>query len=250
MISVSIMAHPSRRAFVDALLPQLPGAEVVYDTCGDRWDTGRRSLLAHVGTGSDWALTVQDDALLCRNFLPGVERAIKSVPGDHPVSLYIGSVRPHQQTIAPAVREARRTRTPWLVTAGPYWGVAILVPTAHIPEIVEWGDRHPAIRNYDRRIEAFYTARNIDCWYALPSLVDHRPVDENPSLIKGRNGNRRAHYFIGPRSPLAINWRKPPLTPEQARRSDLEHQLAEAQRSVRAIERQLAKLTPRERVNV
>jgi len=45
----------------------------------------------------------------------------------------------------------------------------------------------------------------------VPSLVDHRGVDETPWLVPGRAGNRRAHWFIGDGDPLAIDWTLEPI---------------------------------------
>ena len=64
---------------------------------------------------------------------------------------------------------------------------------------------------YDRRIARFFEIRGVDCWYTAPSLVNHRRVDENPSLVKGRTGNRQAYWFIGDASPLEIDWTKEPV---------------------------------------
>lgn len=209
MLSVALMAHPSRAAFVDELQTQLPEAELVLDQRNDRWDTGSRSLLAHDPAASHH-LVIQDDAVICRDLVKGAERAAQAA-GERPVALYTGKVRPHQKTINPAVRRARKMGIPWIATRGPLWGVGIIVPAAHIPELVEWGNDHPKIANYDRRIEAFYTEKGIDCWYTVPSLLDHRPVHENPSLIEGRTGNRTAHWFIGDDSPLDIDWNRAPM---------------------------------------
>lgn len=212
MLSQSIMGHPSRQKFIDALTRRLPDAEVVLDRENDRWETGRRALLTHVDTGSDHALIVQDDAILCRNFVRSCEVVAEAAGTERPVALYTGKVRPHQFTVTPAVRHARLSGIPWLEMAGPWWGVAIILPTAHIPAIVEWGDENASIRNYDRRISAWYERQGVMCWYTVPSLVDHRPVAENPSLIAGRDGNRRAHWFVGEEdSGLGIDWSKPPL---------------------------------------
>lgn len=210
MLSVALMGHPKRRAFIDQLLPKLPGAEVVLDEKNDRWDTGRRSLLAF-DPAAAFHLVVQDDAVLSKDFVRACE-VVAGAAGERPVALYTGKIRPHQHTVTPAVRHARRIGAPWLEMEGPWWGVAIIVPSAHIPELVHWGDAHPTIRNYDRRIAAWYEDRGIKCWYTVPSLVDHRPVAENPSLIAGRSGNRCAHWFIGEnRSGLEVDWTRPPL---------------------------------------
>lgn len=203
------MAHPARRAFVGEMAELLPEATVVWDRKNDRWDTGRRALLSH-DPAARFHLVVQDDAILCRDFVAGAE-LVASVAGDRPVALYTGKTRPYAETITPVVRRAIRTRTPWLATRGPLWGVAIILPTKDIAEVVGWGDTHLTFPNYDRRIGTYYASRGIDCWYTIPSLVDHRPVAENPSLIYGRTGNRRAHRFIGDRSPLEMNWNRKPL---------------------------------------
>lgn len=209
MISVALMCHPRRAGFVEELQRQLPEADVVWDRHDDRWETGTRSLVA-ADPAADFHLVVQDDAVLCRDLVAGAELAALSA-GERPVSLYCGKVRPHAETITPAVKRARRMGSPWISTVGPYWGVGLVLPTAHIPEIVRWGDNHREIKNYDRRIDGFYREQGIDCWYTIPSLVNHRPVAENPSLVEGRTGNRTAHWFIGEDSPLDIDWSIDPI---------------------------------------
>lgn len=210
-LSVAIMAHPSRRRFVDELLTRLdrPVDEVVWDEHDDRWETGRRSLLAHDPDASHH-LVIQDDAVPCRDLIAGAERAAEAA-GERPVAFYTGKVRPRQHIITPLVRGAQRKQRPWFELWGPWWGVAITVPTAHIPEMVEWCDAHK-VPNYDMRVSQFYKAQKIRCWYTVPSLVDHRPVAENPSLVNGRTANRQAHWFIGAdKSALDIEWDATPL---------------------------------------
>jgi hypothetical protein len=204
-LSVALMGHPRRKRFIRKLQKQLPGAELVLDRENDRWETGRRSLLAF-DSSATWHCVVQDDAVLCRDFAAGAELVARAAGTERPVGLYVGKVRPQRQTVGTVVKKAKATGAPWLEMKGPLWGVAIIIPTAHIPELVEWGDLHPEIKNYDRRIAAWYEKANVQCWYTLPSLVDHRPVDKNPSLIAGRTGNRRAQWFIGDDSPLEIDW--------------------------------------------
>jgi hypothetical protein len=207
-LSVTIMAHPVRVAFVKGLQRQLPEASVVWDELNDRWDTGRRSLLAYDPRASHHCV-VQDDAILCKDFLAGVEVAA-SAAGENPIGLYTGRVRPHQRTITPAVRRALKAGAPFMVAPGPYWGVGLVIPTAHIDELVTWGDERPQIKNYDRRIAAWYEERGAECWYTVPSLVDHRPVGENPSLVNGRIGDRRAHEFCRG-SALDVDWMGKPV---------------------------------------
>jgi len=107
-----------------------------------------------------------------------------------------------------AVRNAMFARSPWVKMEGPWWGVGILLPTEHIPDVVDFGDHKTSVQNYDMKISRWYKTQNIDCWYTLPSLVDHRHGEENPSLIPGRKGKeRRAHTFLGEDvSALTLEW--------------------------------------------
>ena len=215
MLSVAIMADPRRAAFVGELQRTIPEALVVWDRGRGRWDTGRRALLAH-DEGATHRLVLQDDSLPCRNLIPAAAR-IAERAGRRPVSLYTGRFRPagKQRPIAEAFARAERAGAPYFSMEGPWHGVALLLPTAHIPELVEWADARTDIPSYDRRISRWHGAKGIACWYTLPSLVDHRPEAENPSLIhdSGRRpsaGDHRAHRFIGDADPLDIDWSREP----------------------------------------
>lgn len=211
-VSLAVMAHPKRAAFVEELLPALPGATVVWDQHDDRWETGRRSMLAH-DVDADWHLVVQDDAILCGEFVPGVTKALAAV-GDHPVAFYMGRIRPHAETVVRLAQAAIAARRAWIAARGPWWGVAIALRTHHIEPMLAWCDKATTIPNYDRRIAAYFEKQRIRCWYSVPSLVDHR-IAGNPSLVPDRSNSpaRTAYQFIGDESPLAIDWTRTPDTP-------------------------------------
>lgn len=206
-VSFTIMAHKQRRKFVEQLKPQLDGAGAVWDRKNDRWDTGRRALLAY-DKSADWHVVVQDDAILCPNFLPGVEAALASVPLEVPVSFYTGKTRPFHAYVKGAVEGCKQSGKTWFTMRGPLWGPAIALPTVYIDDLVADCDRWDNIPNYDLRIGEWFTERKIQCWYSVPSLVDHRVGEENPSLVKGRYGHdgRVAFEFIGDRDPTDIAW--------------------------------------------
>jgi len=216
-LSVALMCHPSRKRFVDELAEQLPEAEIVWDERNDRWHTGSRALLAH-DPSADFHLVVQDDVILGRNLVAGATAAAAATDGKRPIALYTGKVRPKSELVTPLIERAQRIGSPWLEMPGPWWGPGLIIPTAHIVDIVEWWERQTlkvqrSVKNYDRRIETFYTFERdgMDCWYTLPSLVEHRGVDKNPSLVEGRTGNRHAHTFIGDADPCAIDWTRRPV---------------------------------------
>jgi len=205
-LSVAIMAHPKREKWVPELEKQLPGVVTVWDKKNDRWDTGSRSLLAY-DKDADWHMVVQDDALLPPDFYEGVKKMLKFVPASSPVGLYYGRVRPREQEARGLTERAERENASFIVHNGPWWGVGIVLPTAHIREVVKWGDEQSRIPNYDRRISRYYAHERIPCYYPFPSLIEHRHGEENPSLVPGRFSlNRRAWKFVGPRSALDVEW--------------------------------------------
>lgn len=204
-VSVAIMAHPKRAEFIPSLLESLDREPaVVWDQINDRWDTGRRSMLAF-DRGATHHLVVQDDAVLCKDLVAGLERAVE-FSGDNPVGLYAGKLRPNFATMAMKVDEARRLGRSWAVFGGPWWGVGIVVSAAEVPEMVAWCDANPTTPNYDHRIANWFASQGRMCWYTVPSLVDHR-VEGNPSLVPGRTGKRAAYRFIGKESSaLDVDW--------------------------------------------
>ena len=209
MTSVSgvIMAHPTRERFIPSLRAALDRpTPIVYDRVNDRWDTGRRALLSYDSKATHH-LVLQDDGLVCRDLYAGVTAALEHVPADAVLSLYAGRTRVFRTAVAAATRLSRRARTrpSFLAATQLLWGVAVVIPTQHIEALVEWGDGHPEIANYDKRISYWCAANSVPVWYTWPSLVQHRI---SPSLIPGRgSAGRVAYSFVGEQaSARAINW--------------------------------------------
>lgn len=210
MISVVVMAHEKRRALAEELSKDLGDCQIVWDQFNNRWETGSRALLAF-DPEAHWHVVVQDDALICADFLAGVELALSHAP-DGPVSFYTGKVKPHGPKIAAAVLRANELGLRWLEMPGPLWGPAVAIPTKLIPRLVKEADRFN-VPNYDLRIAQYFRGRGLKCHYSLPSLVDHRTGPKHPSLVPGRSSHpaRTAHTFIGEKSPLEIDWATRPL---------------------------------------
>lgn len=178
------MAHPRRKGLVaDLLEGQLAGATVVWDVQNSRWDTGRRSMVA-VQRRSEWHLVVQDDAILCDDFLPQVASALQHVRGQ-PVAFYMGSTKLGKHRTDTLVARADEEGACFIESAGPLWGPAIAIPTPMILPMLAWCDVSTKwIQNYDLRLASYFQSKGIGCLYTVPSLVDHR--HKVPSLVKGR----------------------------------------------------------------
>ena len=213
MISVAIMAHRRHEAWVqemaetlaeDAMIAVVEGAETLEigriewaRKQGDLWDTRRRSLLAF-DPAATHHLVLQDDAIVCRDLVAGVETALGAIPAQNgtpsPLCLYLGKVRPHAAHVDQLVAQTTE-RTRWIRMAGMHWGVGVVIPTGLIPLLVQWGDHHPEIAAEDKRMSKFFSANKIPVWYPWPSLVDHRDGPRLAGLDRGTG--RVAHKFIG-----------------------------------------------------
>lgn len=222
-LSVAVMAHPSRAVMVEDLVARL-GADVpvVWDEINDRHDTGIRAIQA-ADPDSTHHLVIQDDALPCRDFLAGTVAALAQVPADHPVSLYLGTVKP----FGPAVRRVLARAQPgtaWVRMGGPYWGPAIVLPTVDVPALGDWWiGAGAAWTNYDRRIQRFYASRGIDCLYSWPSLVEHR--GDQSIVHPGSSPGRVAHRALTPeQSALDVDWSGPAVELLDSDRLDRQRQ--------------------------
>jgi hypothetical protein len=199
------MAHPKRGAWAEELAEQI-GATVTWDEKNDRHDTGLRAIKAH-GPDATHHCVVQDDVVLHKDFRAAVEKLVSFPDPDAPVGLYYGSKGSTQGAHASAHDWAVRKGATWLVRKGPIWGPGIVYPVSTVPNLVEYFEAS-RVENYDRRVMRFYQSIGQDCWYTVPSLVEHR-VDNNPSLCGHNQPGRQARMFLGPRSALEVDWTGP-----------------------------------------
>ena len=211
-VSVAVMAHKRRAHLVDDLVAALDREPVVtWDERDDRWDTGRRAILA-ADPEATHHVVIQDDAIVCRDLCAGIEHMYGFINPERPMGLYFGSRVPHSQRYSAMYRRARRRNARWIeVQQSPMWGVGLVIPTAHVADLVRYADQ-VASPAYDGRVRRWYRRHHIPQMFPIPSLVDHRTGPDHPSLIRDRRSpeGRVAHQFIGEdASPLDLDWNTP-----------------------------------------
>ena len=220
-VSASIMAHPARAESVARLQEQLGGGVPVSwdpdpgppssDT-DRRWRTGVGAW-SMVDESADWHVVLQDDVVVCDDFLAGLGVALDQMGRVGVVSAYAGTGRPDQQNVRAAIRRAEARRESWFCTRSLNWGPAIVLPVAYVGRMLGWCStprfwtHRPG--NYDFRIGVW--ARDVmrwRAWYTFPSLVQTGGL---PSLIGNDVGRvpRRAHRFDGG-SALGVDWSRTP----------------------------------------
>lgn len=217
-LSTVIMAHRVREQAV-AELQQALGSQVpVSWDCNrtpspdpeQRWATGKRAWRM-IDPDADYGMVIQDDVLVAKDLIAGIEKALTVLGPRGLVSAYTGTGRPDQKSVQRALNAARRHGSAWASTMSLNWGPAIIAPTSHIPAMLEWCSE-PARKgqNYDYRIGVYF--RDVVRWrtfYLVPSLVEHRGL---PSLVGHDTGPERvAHEFIGTaNSALSVNYAQMP----------------------------------------
>ncbi|MDP3983981.1 MAG: hypothetical protein Q8Q52_03115 [Acidimicrobiia bacterium] len=200
-LSAVIMAHPARATMVAELQASLDrDIPVVWDEKNDIWDTGRRAMLA-AKPGSDYHLVLQDDLLVCRDLLAGLESALEHLPHQTIVSLYMGQQR-WMELIDRVLDLWENHPHVWVKSQNARWGPAVCVPSDWTRDLVAFGDTMSK-PSYDQRINQWRSKRRHTCYYTWPSLVEHRL---SPSLI-GHRLERQARRFIGTdASALDVDW--------------------------------------------
>jgi hypothetical protein len=228
-LSASIMAHVDRSREATELWADLVYGvdrnvsiswDMIQPASGDAdrvWGTARVGWSLGLATeGGTHHVLIQDDALVCADFLAGLEQALAFVPENAIVSPYLGkaiNVPTRWETVA---NRATAAGARWIRSDTVMWGVCLVMPTALIPEMVAWADKRSG-RPDDMRVGGFAKANGLEVWYPWPSLVDHRA--DMASLTKHRARDRVARRFHTG-SALELDWSGPVVTdPVLARRT-------------------------------
>lgn len=195
-LSCAIRSHPRRSDLVNRLAARLGVNQqrIVWDRHNDSWDTGWRAWRAH-DPDADWHLVIEDDALVCRDLLAALERALDYLPHKSVASLYLGTKTGNSGILRTADR-ADEVGASWIRSPSLAWGVAIAAPVSSIDGMLTWCDRLTCYshRVYDTRVANYYAdVLRWPAYFTWPSLVDHAP---EPSLLDHTTG-RQARRFIG-----------------------------------------------------
>lgn len=194
MLSISVMAHPSRERYFPYLEERLGDVPFSIDReNAGLWANCRRAWLAH-DPDAQFHVVIQDDAIVCDNFRSRAEKAIRdagqAMEGrPFALSFYHGN----KEEFAEEARQGLARG--YVVRERPGWGIAICLPTALIPDMVAECDTFDMPQD-DERITKFLLGRGIKVYFPMPSLIDHRTDDETPSLVGDPGKGRHAFAFI------------------------------------------------------
>lgn len=214
-VRIRIQHAAGREAPLDRLLRQLPPAvEVITDDGPEAnpW-RGYQLCLSNL-PGEGHVCVLQDDVLVCRNFVEAVEQIAAANP-DVPVCLFCGGL---PRRTAMRVRQALSQKQPYADLAPLDFlpVVAVLWPVHVAASFIEWAaanpkrlPRYPMVRSDDAVAGRWLRFKRQRVRVTAPSLVEH--PDDYPSTIgkrakSGTDRGRVAAHWIGNGDPLEINW--------------------------------------------
>lgn len=195
LLSISIQAHIAREKFFPYFKEKLGDVPFSVDD-GTLGVWGNRKKALELAGESKYHLVIQDDALLCEDFLAKANEFIYQMddlfPDEiHAFQFYHG----HQpQFIRESEMVVGRERG-FVKRRNLFWGVAIATPTNRIDDMIAYGNTYPS-RQDDTKIKGWLRTRKIPIIWPVPCLVDHRQTHETQSLVPGNNRNRFSPYFI------------------------------------------------------
>jgi len=142
-------------------------------------------------------LLLQDDLLLCKNFLEGLYKVVEANPGE--CICLCGRDQ--------SIRSARNRGIHWSAVRFGSWGQANIMPVSMIKDFLEWCKRYtrPDYRHDDTILAYYleYTQRRL--WCTAPSLVEH--LGATRSVIGASNKRKVATWFIGLNdNPVDFDW--------------------------------------------
>jgi hypothetical protein len=204
MISGTIMAHPRRKHWAESLSLQT-GWQITWDQHNVVWETARRAWGA-ADPNATHHVVIQDDAILCEDFVATCT-AMSELDAKQPYCLTVidyrlhGSKSDYMQAVAQGA--------PFWFSFAAVSAVGLMLPVADLPDIVKFGDGY-RIPHDDLKVKEFYRRQGRRIAFPIPNIVQHRNVDESPSLVPGNDGrwsDRTSSTFIGVGvSGLTVDW--------------------------------------------
>lgn len=188
-LSISIMAHPSRKRYFPYLFKKLGNSPISIDGGWGIWENAKKAWKLF-DPKANYHTVIQDDALICNNFCKKAEKVIKN-------SELVFKNRPHlinfyyDRMLTPSNSEFIEHQG-FIVRSRVHWAVAICLPVNLISEMIGFCDKLD-IPTDDERITLYIKSKGLKVYFPIPSLVDHRIDTE--SLI-GNSNDRKAWRFI------------------------------------------------------
>lgn len=188
-LDVKIMAVLSRKVYAESVKRSVPTAKIIYDDRGingggDAWYNAKRIWKSEKEDFTH-RLVLQDDVILCNDFLKYVECCMKFKP--NAVWTFHAGWK--------AEKKFKDADTPYVKIIGcKTSGQAVLMPIEYCGEMVDETDFYFGYeyKHDDSRIGWWCAHNGIDVFGTNPQIVDHRQIK---SSLPRHNAVRYARTF-------------------------------------------------------
>jgi peptidoglycan/xylan/chitin deacetylase (PgdA/CDA1 family) len=208
-VSYNIMAHPSRKEFVNYLKNKLGDVKVIWDKTNNIWDTRKMCLEDHIKQGKDFGITIQDDTLLCENFKEKAEQFINQIGEKEVIHNFFYRMYSSPLVVEEAINRREnyiKNETPGIVSE-----LCFSFPTHLMREMIDACDSSDKCSVYVPEgakdadwvmDEGYVKDKGLYSYFTIPSLADHRvEIDSlyypkgfiSPNVLK----YRRSWWFYG-----------------------------------------------------
>ncbi len=143
-MSISVMAHPSRKDWVDELISDIGKVPISWDDGIGIWENRKKATLMSEKKATHH-LVLQDDAIVCDDFHKLAHAEIKKYP-NFAHSFYFGRRNRSfpKHTWAEKFISKGGVKLSWLC-----WGVAVCLPKKHITkDMLEYGNIYKKISRH------------------------------------------------------------------------------------------------------
>ena len=217
-----IQHHPTRKSLLPRLTAGLNGMSVQIvehsSIPPSPWAGYQLCLRRFLETGVSHACILQDDVVVCRNFVAAVAQ-ITEVQPDVPVCLFVSGTRSHTLRRYRGAIDAKQPYSQiWFQDFFPV--VAALWPRVKVEEFLDWFDAQDKIPGLNKPYRSDDAVAGVWMKFTrqtvlatVPSLVEH--PDDTPSVKWSadsrvpsghQNKSKRACWFIGDDDPLELDW--------------------------------------------
>lgn len=198
-MSVSIMAYKTRAYRIPYIRKMLGDVQVSLDDGKlGLYGNSRQSWMMH-DPSADFHLVVQDDSLICQNFYNRIDSILSNTDSsqNRVYCLYFRLKGTNKKVFNDFNQNARNGLAKGFFTDSYLrFGIALIVPTHLINEMIEFADKLDALGEHDdSRYSTFFARRNIKVIYPLPSLVDQDPRLSS-THSSNSNQNLQATWFV------------------------------------------------------
>lgn len=203
IVSYAVVGDSRRKILATRLADRLD-ASLALDVDG-RWGPGVNHIRAWVLGNTekcDWICVIEDDAILCTDFIRLSEKMLTNAPTPV-VSFYLGSNYPTNlaSRAVEMQKHAEENKHEWLQLNTLNHAVCVAIKVCWVDDMLKYVANRPKL-DIDAAISEWTQIRGIKVSYPTASLVDHLDdesvIDRNKRSDRQDRGKpRKALRFLG-----------------------------------------------------